>query len=151
LRTIVSQSSNLLLSQTRHLAKKLKEPDYPALDEQEVRELFTKGTGPGGQKVNKATNRCHLTHLPTGLIVAIHDTRSLEENRKIARKIMQQKLDLHYNKEKSYLARLDKLAKSQKANRNKRAVENLKRKQAFKEEAENINENNKEKDESHLK
>ena len=43
-----------------------KRPELPPLDESEIRELFVKGTGPGGQKVNKATNRCELKHIPTG-------------------------------------------------------------------------------------
>lgn len=43
-----------------------KKPNYPELNENEIRELFVKGTGPGGQKVNKATNRCELKHIPTG-------------------------------------------------------------------------------------
>lgn len=44
----------------------LKEPPYPALNEGEIREIFAKGSGPGGQKLNKATNRCQLKHIPTG-------------------------------------------------------------------------------------
>ena len=91
--------SNNLKSFNRYLAK---EPEYPPLNENEIRELFVKGTGPGGQKVNKATNRCELKHLPTGIVVSSHHTRSLEENRKIARKLLQQKLDIHYNKENSH-------------------------------------------------
>lgn len=49
--------------QKRHL----KEPAYPPLNEEEIREIFAKGSGPGGQKLNKATNRCQLKHIPTGM------------------------------------------------------------------------------------
>lgn len=51
-----------IIVQTRHL----KEPVYPPLNEEEIREIFAKGSGPGGQKLNKATNRCQLKHIPTG-------------------------------------------------------------------------------------
>lgn len=63
-----------------------------------------------------------------------HHTRSLEENRKIARKLLQQKLDLYFNKESSYLSQLAKLKQEEKLVKTKRSVENLKRKKKFKEE-----------------
>lgn len=53
-------------TQIGHLSKKL--PEYPPLNESEVVEVYSKGSGPGGQSVNKATNRCQLKHLPTGNI-----------------------------------------------------------------------------------
>jgi len=111
----------------------LKEPVYPPLDESEIREIYTKGSGPGGQKVNKATNRCELKHLPTGIIVASHDTRSLEQNRKIARKLLQQRLDLHFNKENSYLAKLTKEKQKERSEKSKRSIELLEIKKKFKE------------------
>jgi hypothetical protein len=39
----------------------------PILKEEELEEWFVKGSGPGGQNVNKRTNCCCLKHLPTGL------------------------------------------------------------------------------------
>ena len=110
----------------------LKEPVYPPLDETEIREIYTKGSGPGGQKVNKATNRCELKHLPTGIIVSSHDTRSLEQNRQIARKLLQQRLDFHFNKENSYLFKLTKLKQKERNDRSKRSVELLELKKEFK-------------------
>ncbi len=110
----------------------LKEPVYPPLDETEIREIYTKGSGPGGQKVNKATNRCELKHLPTGIIVSSHDTRSLEQNRKIARKLLQQRLDFHFNKENSFLFKLSKLKQKERNDRSKRSVELLELKKELK-------------------
>lgn len=63
-----------------------------------------------------------------------HHTRSLIENRKIARKLLQQQLDLHFNKESSYLSQLAKIKQEEKSLKSKRSVENLKRKKKFKEE-----------------
>ena len=67
------------------------------LDEKDIRELFSKGGGPGGQSCNKTTNRVQLQHIPTGLSVACHETRCLATNRKIARKMLLDKLDFQLN------------------------------------------------------
>ena len=38
----------------------------PVLNEDDLEEQFIKGSGPGGQNVNKSTNCVLLKHLPTG-------------------------------------------------------------------------------------
>jgi len=73
----------------------------PRLVEDELEERFTKGSGPGGQNVNKMSNAVFLKHLPTGLWVKCHQQRSLELNRKIARKLLITKLDNFVNGEDS--------------------------------------------------
>ena len=67
--------------------------DVCVLHERDVQEHFSKGGGKGGQKVNKSSNCVHLHHVPTGTIVKCHATRSLAENRKIARRILQERLE----------------------------------------------------------
>ncbi|KAK1747362.1 RF-1 domain-containing protein [Skeletonema marinoi] len=69
----------------------------PELNEDELEEKFVKGSGAGGQKVNKTSNRVILVHTPTGLRVECQDTRSLQQNRKIARKRLRLKLDAFIN------------------------------------------------------
>ena len=69
----------------------------PELNEDEIEEKFVKGSGNGGQKVNKTSNRVILVHTPTGLRVECQDTRSLQQNRKIARKRLRLKLDAFIN------------------------------------------------------
>ncbi|GAX14604.1 hypothetical protein FisN_6Lh386 [Fistulifera solaris] len=71
--------------------------DLPEIDEADVVETFVRGSGPGGQKVNKTSNRVSLLHVPTGLRVECQDTRSLQQNRKIARKRLRLKLDEYLN------------------------------------------------------
>lgn len=68
-----------------------------ALSEDDLSETFVRGSGPGGQKVNKTSNRVILVHEPTQLRVECQDTRSLQQNRKIARKRLLEKLDEHLN------------------------------------------------------
>jgi protein subunit release factor B len=50
------------------------------------------GSGPGGQSINKTNNNVQLLHKPTGVQVKCQETRSLEQNRKIARKILLEKV-----------------------------------------------------------
>ena len=73
----------------------------PDLNEDEIEEKFVKGSGNGGQKVNKTSNIVILVHTPTGLRVECQDTRSLQQNRKIARKRLRLKLDAFINGEAS--------------------------------------------------
>lgn len=57
---------------------------FPKLSKEDVEEKVAKGSGPGGQSVNKTSNAIRLKHLPTGAAVRCHETRSLEKNRQIA-------------------------------------------------------------------
>ena len=51
--------------------------------------------------MNKMSNAVFLKHLPTGLWVKCHQQRSLEQNRRIARKLLVTKLDNFVNGENS--------------------------------------------------
>ena len=55
------------------------------LNENDLLEEFVRGSGPGGQSINKSMNRVRLTHTPTGMTVTCQDQRDLTSNRKIAR------------------------------------------------------------------
>merc|ERR1719315_858117 len=73
----------------------------PRLLEAELEESFVRGGGPGGQAVNKANNAVFLKHIPTGIWVKCHQQRSVETNRKLARKLLVTKLDNFVNGENS--------------------------------------------------
>jgi peptide chain release factor len=64
--------------------------------------------------------------------VSSHDTRSYQQNRKIARQLLQLRLDLHYNKDKSFLEKEAKEKRLEKLKNNKKAINKLKLKQEFK-------------------
>eukprot|EP00598_Pedospumella_elongata_P000445 CAMPEP_0184977702 /NCGR_PEP_ID=MMETSP1098-20130426/8362_1 /TAXON_ID=89044 /ORGANISM="Spumella elongata, Strain CCAP 955/1" /LENGTH=175 /DNA_ID=CAMNT_0027500747 /DNA_START=142 /DNA_END=669 /DNA_ORIENTATION=- len=67
------------------------------LNEGDLDEKFVRCTGNGGQKVNKSSSKVDLVHLPTGIKVSCQDFRDLSSNRERARKLMRDKLDLHFN------------------------------------------------------
>ena len=67
-------------------------PRTPLLDTDLI-ENFLKGSGPGGQKINKTSSAVQLKHIPTGIVVKYQDTRSREVNRKMARRILQDRIE----------------------------------------------------------
>ena len=97
--TILTQLSR---SMRKALGKKenkvsIEKKALPEIQDDELTETFVRGTGPGGQKINKTSNRVVLVHNPTQVRVECQDTRSLQQNRKIARKRLRIKLDEYLN------------------------------------------------------
>ncbi|NXC37443.1 CL065 factor, partial [Xiphorhynchus elegans] len=103
------------------------------LAEAELEEQFVRGDGPGGQATNKTNNCVVLKHIPSGIVVKCHQTRSVEKNRKIAREILQEKVDLFYRGEDSDVFKEKKASEKKKQEKKRRAKENLERKKLFKE------------------
>lgn len=81
----------------------------PKLQEEELEIQFVRGSGPGGQATNKTANCVVLKHLPTGIVVKNHETRSIEQNKKRAREIMVTKLDNFINSDNSVEAQLKRV------------------------------------------
>ncbi|KAL4711975.1 hypothetical protein ACJJTC_011282 [Scirpophaga incertulas] len=76
----------------------------PKINEFDLSEKFVRGSGPGGSAVNKNSNAVVLTHIPTGIVVKSHISRSQDENRKFAREMLITKLDDQLNGENSVAA-----------------------------------------------
>ncbi|KAJ4347922.1 uncharacterized protein N0V89_009294 [Didymosphaeria variabile] len=68
-------------------------PPRRVILDSEIEENFLKGSGPGGQKINKTSSAVQLKHLPTGIVVKYQDTRSRSLNRKNARKILGERIE----------------------------------------------------------
>ncbi|MFH1357472.1 MAG: peptide chain release factor-like protein [bacterium] len=91
----------------------------------DLREEFIKGSGSGGQKVNKTSSCVQLTHLPTSIVVRCQKTRSREQNRFFAKRILVEKLEeIKLGKESEKAKRIHKI-KAQKRKRSKRAKEKM--------------------------
>ncbi|KAI0317867.1 RF-1 domain-containing protein [Amylostereum chailletii] len=92
-----SPPSNETISVPRfysQLKKAHKDRQVPELKEEDLEESFVRGSGPGGQSINKTQNNVQLTHKPTGLRVTCQETRSLETNRMLARRHLLDKVQL---------------------------------------------------------
>ncbi|KAG9487660.1 mitochondrial translation release factor in rescue [Eleutherodactylus coqui] len=116
----------------RELAKD-SSSDLLQLNEKDLEEQFIRGHGPGGQATNKTNNCVLLKHIPSGIVVKCHQTRSTEVNRIRARRILQEKVDLFYKGESSVIFLQKEEAKRKKQEKKKRAKENLEKKKKFKE------------------
>ncbi|KAI9277562.1 RF-1 domain-containing protein [Sporodiniella umbellata] len=91
------------------------------LRDEDLIETFVKGSGPGGQCINKRSSCVDLRHIPTGLRVQCQQSRSLADNRGIARKLLREKLDELENGSLSKVAKKAAKIMKQKARRAKRA------------------------------
>ncbi|XP_077513028.1 mitochondrial translation release factor in rescue [Amblyomma americanum] len=101
----------------------------PVLNEEDLVEQFVHGSGPGGQAVNKLSNCVVLCHTPTGIVVRCHESRLLHENRKMARKMLLEKLDEHLNGDMSVAAQKLRMKKEKrrKLDRKNEKLRELKR------------------------
>lgn len=63
------------------------------IDEESLEERFIRGTGAGGQKINKTSSTVQLIHLPTGIEIQCQESRSQTTNRLRAREILCEQLE----------------------------------------------------------
>lgn len=129
-------------------------PDRPKPpSEDEFTEVFVKGSGPGGQKIvrmpqgkppittdrgfkNKTSSAVQLKHLPTGIVVKVQATRSQQQNRKLARQKLADRLEILEKGEKSRTAIVQqsqskkKSSATKKSRRKYRALDEAKNKAA---------------------
>mgnify|MGYP001577519643 FL=1 len=72
-----------------------------------------RSSGPGGQNVNKRETAIRITHLPTGIAVAVQSERSQSQNRDKAMQILASKIhSLQLKKEEEELSKTKKIKKS---------------------------------------
>ena len=75
------------------------------IDPVEVRTEKMRASGAGGQHVNKTESAIRLTHVPTGTVVSIQDSRSQHQNRDAAWQILRSRVAAQRREEREELAR----------------------------------------------
>jgi protein subunit release factor B len=95
------------------------------VSEEDLEEKFIRSSGPGGQRVNKASTCVFLRHLPTNIIVKCQRERSQSLNRFLARRRL---LYLIEKRQKGFVLeekqRIEKIRR-QKRRRSRRAKEKM--------------------------
>ncbi|KIW57244.1 hypothetical protein PV05_05820 [Exophiala xenobiotica] len=102
-------------------------PPRPWLPDSELKHTFVKGSGPGGQKINKTNSAAQVTHLPTGIVVKCQATRSRSENFKIAKRILAEKVEFLAKGDESRAAKVEERARRKKASKDKKSRRKYKR------------------------
>ncbi len=109
-------------SKQQNLRKKMK---VLGVKEKDLAEKFIKGGGKGGQKINKTASCVYLKHIPSGIEVKCQSSRSRQENRFFARRIIVLKIEaIRLKQESEKQKKINKIRK-QKRKRSKRAKEKM--------------------------
>lgn len=92
---------------------------------EDVEEKFIRGSGAGGQKINRTANCVWLKHLPTGIEVKCQRHRERERNRVLAYKLLVRKIETAVLGEKSEEMQKAFKLRKQKKRRSRRAKEKM--------------------------
>ncbi|KAL3448533.1 RF-1 domain-containing protein [Aspergillus insuetus] len=108
------------LSISQFFSEKALPPRLKLLDA-DITSSYLKGTGPGGQKINKTNSAVQLIHKPTGIVVKSQATRSQSQNEKIARQILADKVEQLLKGDESRVALKAERERKKKASRAKKS------------------------------
>ncbi|MFC1656006.1 peptide chain release factor family protein [Patescibacteria group bacterium] len=95
------------------------------INPEDIDEQFVRGSGKGGQKINKTSSAVRLRHIPTGIEVKCQRHREQNRNRLSAYKLLINKIEEIVKGEESEKAKKIHKIRKQKQRRSKKAKEKL--------------------------
>lgn len=93
--------------------------------EEDLEESFILGGGPGGQKTNKTSSVVRLSHGPSGVAVKVGESRSREDNRWLARRMLAEMILEREHKRKSEARQKREKIRRQKRRRSRRQKQKM--------------------------
>ena len=93
--------------------------------EDDLEESFILGGGPGGQKTNKTSSVVRLSHEPSGVAVKVGESRSREDNRWLARRMLAEAILEREHKRKSAARQKAEKIRRQKRCRSRRQKQKM--------------------------
>ena len=93
--------------------------------EDDLEESFILGGGPGGQKTNKTSSVVRLNHEPSGVAVKVGESRSREDNRWLARRMLAETILEREHKRKSAARQQAEKIRRQKRRRSRRQKQKM--------------------------
>ena len=93
--------------------------------EDDLEESFIMGGGPGGQKTNKTSSVVRLSHEPSGVAVKVGESRSREDNRWLARRMLAETILDNEHKRKSAARQKQEKIRRQKRRRSRRQKQKM--------------------------
>lgn len=93
--------------------------------EEDLDEQFILGGGPGGQKTNKTSSVVRLSHEPSGVAVKVGESRSREDNRWLARRLLAETILEREHKRKSAARQKAEKVRRQKRRRSRRQKQKM--------------------------
>ena len=93
--------------------------------EDDLEESFILGGGPGGQKTNKTSSVVRLSHEPSGVAVKVGESRSREDNRWLARRMLAETILEREHKRKSDARQRQEKIRRQKRRRSRRQKQKM--------------------------
>ena len=96
-----------------------------SLFEEDLEESFILGSGPGGQKTNKTSSVVRLSHEPSGVAVKVGESRSREDNRWLARRMLAETILEREHKRKSAARQKAEKIRRQKRRRSRRQKQKM--------------------------
>ncbi|CAI7568800.1 unnamed protein product [Penicillium discolor] len=95
-------------------------PPRLKINDADISISYLKGTGPGGQKINKTNSAVQIIHKPSGVVIKCQATRSQSQNAKIARSLLADRVEAQEKGDKSRVAIKAAAAKKKKASKLKK-------------------------------